>query len=378
MHFAASDIPTMRAVVAQNDFEILRTLWLGGLLCISHMVIVRQVRNAKGVGDWFLPLQHCSESSVLAWPVRITSLGNFETLELDNAHTKPIFIQVYCLDSWQARPIDALSPMGEFAKHFKAIKTSGFARTRIVVVGPPISLVNAAAMKAFWKLPPTFLRKLADYVGISIPAGASAFTILYNMVSECLGCNEAKTLEILSERLGSGSGDGADFGYNDIMELDEAAACLDQNDRQDLKDCQQKSEKIAKEHTATVTEWIQKKSTLRAKTGGSSSRPGRSRGGSSSSCALSLPSCSLEQVSLKPFCSPGGYIWKGNNARTWNGHYRPFPRQSATWSVYGMRGSAIRILRYLWERHAVVNDLKMPDDCLVENLFTDAAPVPEV
>lgn len=382
LHLGYADIPMMREIVRENNFEALRTMWLGALLNISHMMIVQKVVGNVGVGSWCLPLQHCTDSGVLVWPVQLTRAGQSEVLEWRNDNAEPIFIQVFELESWQGRHIEAVSPMGQFANKYADFRSVGFGCVRVAVATPARGLLRCAAEKGFWRLPVTFLRKLSEHIGVHHHSGSSTFEILFRLVQHCGEFDEDPALDIIADRLGSGTGDGADFGYDDILELDEAAACLDPNDKQDVADCKKKAMQKAAEHKDVVNEWIRKSVKIRKKIEKAMKKQsGGKRGAaasSSSSSRLSLPSCSLEQVSLVPFCPSGGYIWKGNKARNWNGHYKPFARMSCAWSVYGMRGSAIRILRYLWECHAKTMNLKMPDDCPVQNLFNDDAPVPHV
>ena len=82
-----------------------------------------------------------------------------------------------------------------------------------------------------------------------------------------------------------------------------------------------------------------------------------------------LPPCDLQQVSLKPFCSLGGFVWKSNKSRHWNSHYKPFKRFSVTWATEGMMGAAIKVLQDMWNKHAVLNGLQMPRDCRVDGVF---------
>lgn len=377
-HLPYADIPMMRDIVSRSAFDKIKFLWLGALFDIAHMIIVRKVaQDASPASAWYLPLQHCADSSVLVWPCIARKVGPFDIVEPSSTCAQPEFISVWSLDDWEVANIEAKSPAGQlksspiFCKLPQAI--------RIFMVGQPTTIMKAAASQCFRKLSPTFLHKVAKHDDVDLPSGASAFQIFFDMVTHYLSTSEADTLQILASRLGESSGDGADFGLSDIMELDDAAACLDQNHRKEITETQKKATRRAQEHREAVKDWVVRKTAVAARAPAAGKKRKRAQSvcgeasGSSSAQALVLPSCSLEQVSLKPFCPPGGYIWKGNKARTWNGDYPPFRGRSAAWSVYGMRGAAIEILRSLWLNHAEATGQQMPQDCPVRSLFDESA-----
>ena len=52
--------------------------------------------------------------------------------------------------------------------------------------------------------------------------------------------------------------------------------------------------------------------------------------------------------------------------------FPPFERFSASWALYGMKGSALRVLQDMWEKYGLVHSLVMPRDCPIEGIFDRA------
>lgn len=44
-------------------------------------------------------------------------------------------------------------------------------------------------------------------------------------------------------------------------------------------------------------------------------------------------------------------------------------RFSASWALYGMKGSALRVLQDMREKYGLVHSLVMPRDCPIEGIF---------
>lgn len=258
---------------------------MGGSVYMQHMAIVREVRSSRVsvIGSCRgIRIQECVG---MARPHEEPRQCRSSTY----AHTKPVFIQVYCLDPWQARPIDALSPMGQFAKHFKAITTSGYARTR---PGDFYCEFRQRRKPSGSCRPPSCESSQTTRASPCQPAPRHAPYCVTWCPSHWA---KAKTLEVLSDRVRRGSGDGADFGYDDIMELGGVAVFSDQNDRQDLNKCQQKFDK--------------EEGDLASKARGIFEQAGAGAEGRwliIVVASLVLPECSLEQVSLEPVCPPRG------------------------------------------------------------------------
>ena len=81
-----------------------------------------------------------------------------------------------------------------------------------------------------------------------------------------------------------------------------------------------------------------------------------------------LPDGDLAQPMLKPLVPAGGSLWRGNNNGSWNSHFPPYPRFSASVHLYGHRESAVMCLRSLWEHYLHEHLLELAD-CPIEGLF---------
>ena len=103
--------------------------------------------------------------------------------------------------------------------------------------------------------------------------------------------------------------------------------------------------------------------------GKQSATQARGRAGSSRVHAYPpFPKEAITQSTLAKLRPPGGYIWRGNGPGIWHCHYKPWPRKSFSWGIYGHDKAAKMCLRYMWmlqlRRHG-----KTTTDCPVKGLF---------
>ena len=377
MHQGHADLHFMVQIAEEDDFQSVRYAWLGGLFNLHHMMVVRKVdaeAGAEAEKVWFLPLKHVSDSCVIGLPVSLHGPNCGPQVVVFDPECKPVFFAVTGLDEWNAKAFRALSPVGQLlkAEDLALFHLKQFTNIMLFIEGVEEHVLTIAARHAFWQLNVTILRKLAAFQMIELNIGASLFSILNTMISDILDTNDEDTLlDILSKRLGDV--DGSDIGYGDILEMEEAAVCLDPNDRDQVKNAKRDHEKDTTQRKTHMDEWLKRKRAAAKKKAKRSSQGGSSSSSSSKSNVKkkevkALPQNLLEQRSLKPYCSEGGFIWRGNKSGNWNSHFPPFERHSASWALYGMKGSAIRVLRDLWMKYAEVHCLKMPADCPIAGI----------
>ena len=100
------------------------------------------------------------------------------------------------------------------------------------------------------------MKKIAtDILGLQLPAGATLFGILFALITHIIDLSAKDVVEIISNRLGDVDNvSAATEGIDHLIQLDEAAACLDRNDEADLRKCQQEYRDEAKAQEELVKE----------------------------------------------------------------------------------------------------------------------------
>jgi len=228
------------------------------------MFVVRRVvagEEEQTQQQWYLPLRHVTDSCLLVWHVTLSGgLGSAEVVLLPE-NRRPSFITVTSLTEWQAKAFKAYSPLGQLVKakdcHFK----TDFTTIVLLVEGECETVLAVAARHAFWQLNATYLRKLAEFQGIALVGCSTLFSVLQAMIFHILETDdEEAVLAILEKRLGNV--DASDAGYADILDMDEAAVCLDPNDRDQVKQAQKDHVKESGERKVNLSEWVAKKQAI--------------------------------------------------------------------------------------------------------------------
>ena len=87
--------------------------------------------------------------------------------------------------------------------------------------------------------------------------------------------------------------------------------------------------------------------------------------------ALKWPS-EIPHHRAKDFCPPEGSVWRGLTRRTWNGHFPPCRRVSASWDAPGGENAALKsVLRRLWRSY--VDHLGLEDSVAPEGIWAGDA-----
>ena len=102
----------MRECLAKDDFGMIKQAWQGGLFEIHHKLIF----NFKGKPQYkYVPLHPIKDSSVIVWPVTITTLPRAPTVQIakvDLDITEPRVVLVPDLDMVEAWTYNCFSFMG--------------------------------------------------------------------------------------------------------------------------------------------------------------------------------------------------------------------------------------------------------------------------
>lgn len=287
---------------------------------------------------------------------------------------------IWELDDWEALLVDWVSPLGQshqFDITRAEVESWGIAA---MSCGEPMPIVRAAAQKCFWAFQKPILTKIAAHEGVDIPDGADLFDCLWHLIRGILGANEEHALEIVSKRLGGKVNDyGNETVLQDILQLDEAIRMLDRDEEKQVRKEQERARDAVKSNTDYVRKFqgrkravVAAKEVAAAKAAPSGKGRQRTKAKASASSAprpVRIPPGDLQQVQLAQFCPPGGHIWKGRVAGSWQGHFPPYPRYGASWHLYGHRYAAVLALRYLWQSYLEYNCKVCPQGCPIEHIF---------
>ena len=135
---------------------------------------------------------------------------------------------------------------------------------------------------------------------------------------------------------------------DEVGELDEAVAVLDQNDHQTVKQEQESMANVVAEEEEYKDAYVSKCKAVRD---GHAARKG-SQTRKKTPAKIKVPPMPAHDISLEVARSlkpPGASLWQCVQFGNWQGHVPPWPRISRAWSKYGERESLQLVLRYLRE-----------------------------
>ena len=118
----------------------------------------------------------------------------------------------------------------------------------VVRTTQPENVLTCAAKKAFWNLPRPVLTDIAELQKCSLVGCTELFEVLYALVKQTLDIQDEDVMTILQQR-------GAALykkqtGFTELLSVDEAQACFEEEDREDV----QKTKETAKAHALETDE----------------------------------------------------------------------------------------------------------------------------
>ena len=228
----AVDIQLGRCVAKRDpslrvkEFATLQTSWLGHFVDAKHKLVF-----TEGDGALYFALHHWQDSVCLVWPALRQTFADkvYFQPKLDEG---PKFLHIYKLDTVKCHTFTWKSPA------FQATPAGGGQFSDIAIrahlIGEPVSLLQAAASKAFFSLDSTFLHKLAKHHSITCIAGSSLFETITILVKSILNLSEEAAIDIVALRLAQNSKDGKFASY--LLQCDEAMEVLDVHDQKQYRE----------------------------------------------------------------------------------------------------------------------------------------------
>lgn len=218
-------------------------------------------------------------------------------------------------------------------------------------------------------MPRYILGQVAGVLDIGV-SGCTIFEVAWELTSHIMQEDDETIMRYLSHRVAKWKAKGAD--EEDILEVDEAAACLDENDQRELRKHQKVITAAAEVEEAFVAEYKARRSKTHG--GGDGKKGKRSVALSKYKGPKSLPPLStISQATAKLCMPPGGALWKANASGSWNSKVMPFIQCSRSWKKYGEEESLRLCIKDAWTNFLLGEGLP-EDQCPIGGLFVASSP----
>jgi hypothetical protein len=304
--------------------------------------------------------------------VELKTFGGYETKYFDLCKdNKPCLVFLVRPNDWQATTFEWWSPLHQCVSVPNSTEAKvAQARCRGVVSQNANTLLKVVASKAFGMLQKTALVRIAGALGIDLGRAKDLLDILVCMIGEVLGENDEYTvLQLIKHRVVPK--DDSEF-FQDMLESDDVLDIMDPDDKEDARRDIAKGREQETERQSFKAAWKERKSTAKA----ASKKKGKADAAKAFAKTWKglkqFPENVPEQAQMKCMTPRGGYIWRANDQRAWCGHYKPWPRCSASWLEHGPRESARIVIEQLWRFYLDDNDLPL-SACPVKGVFTPPA-----
>jgi hypothetical protein len=356
-----SDLHMLRSIHAQGlGWDSVEHAWMGSLFKLSFLVAFHYTAEENKRG-WYLGLEHIEGSCVVCWPVtRCTVPGHDDQIYFQPKHDlkEPCLVFIQAILELEACKLVFRSPLWQW-QNLPGARGVLSHHTRLFVEVSARPVPKLFAVCAFFDLNRATLEQLAALLGYEVLAGASLFDVLFGLVVFVLGCDENVAIQIVHKRLANIASD-TDV-TSALLEIDEAANLLEQNDVTVLRD-EQKHVRLEAESRKDFASLFKEKRLSLAK-----AKPKAKGKAKAKSVAPKLDS-KIEQPEARKLIPPGSSIWRGLTKGQWCGHLPPYVRVSRPWAL-NETASCMWVIRELWLQYLEANGLDQ-DSCTVEGLFT--------
>lgn len=361
---AVADMSVLRELAQSGKWGDAEDAWQGFFADNRHDIVFRlkDAPSDSPLAAWHIGLHHFRDSGCICWPVdfhkapggqdltffsmapavapTVVAIFNFEAMECMSFRWRSW--------AWQVRNTDALGRLPPALRPF--------------VLGSPRSVLQVASESGWWQLPRSVLQKIAEHRGESLVAANSLFDAAWALTKSVSGASDETVFVAMERRLGSLLLQGT--LAEDVLQVDEASACLREEDRKDLQTEQQNivaRESVVADFTKCLKE---KRGSARVTSSGRQSKKKVPWKG-----PAQMPAAHLEQQTAKKLMPPDSYLWRARTCNSWQARYKSFPTRSARDSAWGSEDAALRqCVMHAWSQYLTFNgyDTSM---CPVAGLF---------
>ena len=365
----AADMEVLRHIGDPAKFKDAASAW-AGFFCDSTHKIVFRFKDAAGIPltlHWYVGLYHFKDSACLVWPVKLEDSHQGTDIRMLTFHPlgKPKLIAVLTFQNLVCFPFEWRSWAWQL-KNIPDCKDILRPAVRAFKSGKLEDVFKVAARAAWWSLPRATLEKVATHLGINITDCANAFDLLFKLTKTTLGCTDSDALTILEDKMSNMMQNTA--CASQLLYIDEASACLHEDDRLDIKSEQKKASALQAEVDDIKKHFKVKADVVRRAAGQPTARATLR---TSYKGPKKWPNDHIAQKDAKLMMPPDSALWRSRTENIWNGRYKKMPIRSASDSAWGgQHGSLRQAVQWAWECFLDMNDLKK-EDCPLKCLWDE-------
>ncbi|CAK0876142.1 unnamed protein product, partial [Prorocentrum cordatum] len=343
-----ADLYMLRHIFAEApeapDFNKVNFSWISSFVQVSHKLVV----NLPGQG-WCLALDYFNSSCAFFWPMETRELeGGLLMLQPENSTRGPIVKPLFDLDVPSCTVV--VKSWARQCNDYPALCVGMNAlppAIRMFQEGPTDGLYKIAASKAFWSVPKTVLQSVARAKGVDLPPGAMLVDVIFALACDALGVSEVDAIKIVARRHTVNDLQASFFPA--LLEVEEAIQCLHYDDHEEFKSQEKKVVTITEEMSIFKSDFHQKAKAVRE---AAPKAKAKAKGKAKAKAAGGPPvrrdfPTEFTQAEAKTFLPPGAHIWRAVSHAAWAGHYPPYSRISAPWSM-GETAAMKDVIRRLW------------------------------
>lgn len=336
--------------------------WVGDLLDFKNQLAIRHRNGDK----WFFGLRHLPGTAAIAWPATLKVCDKNPDMSYFVPSVKmwePSLLSFSSLDDWVGARFEIVSPAWQHTSATESAKTFPLQGIRFFLGSEVEPLDVIAARHAFFSLPLSWLRLLAEERGCALPPGCSLCQALWLLCGALLKVEGAELQGIVEKRL---------IYLNDSVQKSEAAfaQCEEMDEVLEKQDEQQATKEVeAFEEDKSRLHTFRKE--FAAQVGGSRQRGGRPPPIKTSSGGR-YPRCvppTIPHAEAKSYAPPDSRVWKSSDGH-WHGRYKAYGEVCRRIVTYSEQGALNRVLVELWTQHLTSCGRPLKD-CPISGLFSE-------
>ena len=366
-----ADAVVIREALRAGDGAVFGQCWQGFWCSAAHQLCFQVVDGDRVEVDWHVALSHFSDSGCVAAPVRIESPPGAEN------HRYVVFLpdmpRVLCLADMQKVRAFRLGwrSWSWQLQRFPSAVSGWRPAVRAFQDGEVEPVLAIAARAGWWCLGRGIMDKVAAHLCVDVPAGADLFQVLLSCTTRVLSVSEEAALEFLSERLSTMK--RRNKNYEELLCIDEAAACLDAADQAEVRQEQEAAQDRRHEEERFRASYREKRGSVRAagaKTAAQKKAAGRVWWKGPKKLPPRDQTISHAQAKLlMPPGPPTCYLWRANHQGAWYSRVGGMPACSRSDAAHGGEDISLRlVIQDAWSTWLALQGFA-PEACPIEGMW---------
>jgi len=364
-----ADLFVKRCLLPRGMQKDIANVWCGVFCNSKHQMCFKlgeKCANVAGVdaNQWYVGLYHFKDSSCLAWPVeKVHKEGcSFQYLKFQKL-TEPCFLTITTFEGVVAQACTCKSWAWQLAQGMQ--RETLRPALRFVVHGDAMPVLHIAAHNGFWKITRETLELIAHEVEpkVSVKGCVNLFDIIFALTKGILKCTDEEVLQHMEDR--AAAINTKQTCYQEILAVDEAVACLEEEDQKVLRKEQDK----VKEEVLEQDKFIDSLGKRMVEMSGGSVQATKMLF-AKYSAMRQVPREHVDQKVAKVMLAPHSYLWRNRTADAWNSRYKKFPVKSAKDTAWETEHLALmECVRHSWFWYLKINGLSQVM-CPIKGLFS--------